>query len=244
MRCILILAALALFFEATMANAENGVAIVGQPAAEVDCTGVLGNPLVRAASVQAVAEMRRPSALQNLSEQGVRSAVLTRIRDIVYNRNELFARRYADQVRVTSTVTAETCLPDLMPLMVDVRKSIDEQNKRLIAEAKEAARPENQLYTAYRRYAFVKGCYQLRQGYAMIYITEAELNRAREKIEGIEKDALTAIKGEDFNTTALFDKAVSANNGLNASYEACHIELRNLINIKSTTGNFAIEKDF
>jgi hypothetical protein len=210
--------------------------------AEVDCTAVLPHPLVRAASVQAVAEMRKRDV--GLSETGARDAVTQRVFEIVYERNGQLARLYANQIRTSTSAITEACLPDLMHLMADVR----EQNKRLAAQAKEAAeqaaKPENRLYRAYRRYAYIKACYEMRLGYAMIYITDAELDRAREKITGIEKDALAEIGGKDFNTTSLFSRAVDANHGMSASYDACHIELRNILGTKSNGGNYVLEKDF
>jgi peptidoglycan hydrolase-like protein with peptidoglycan-binding domain/uncharacterized protein YecT (DUF1311 family) len=226
------------------ASPVGGTAWPSPIVAVVDCPRLLSNPLVRAASVQAVAEMRKPNAIQGLSEKGLRMAIIDRIRNLLYERNQFFAQAFLNQIPMTQTETAYACLPDLMPLIADFRKVQDLQNKAAEAAAVEAAKPENQLFRAYRLYAFIKYCNELRQGYVMIYINDVEMDRAREKIEGIEKDSLAAINDKDFDTTALFGKAVTANRGLYANYQSCHFELSNLFKIKSSDGNFVIKKDF
>ena len=77
-----------------------------------------------------------------------------------------------------------------------------------------------------------------------VYVNEVEMDRAREKIGGIEKDALASINDTGFDIDALFKKAVNANSGMNVNYDSCHLELVELFKMKSSTGGITIEKDF
>jgi hypothetical protein len=116
----------------------------------------------------------------------------------------------------------------------------------------------DKLYYAYRVYAFVKGCNELRQGYASIYINNVELERARIKIKAIEGEGVAVIKpsqsDDDFvrrffrngslDTNALFADAVVSINGKAAGYQQCHVMLRALFDFPTKTGNMVIDKDF
>lgn len=63
-----------------------------------------------------------------------------------------------------------------------------EIEKRLGAETD---RPEKHLAKAYGNYLGIKICYEIRQGYAMVWVNEQEMENAKTLIRGIE-DAITA----------------------------------------------------
>jgi len=99
------------------------------------------------------------------------------------------------------------------------------------------------LFDAYRHYAFVKYCNEIRQGYASVYVNDIELDRARAKIKAIEASYVAANK--DLDTDALFSKAASSLKGMNVSAQTCHMVLFELFSKYPTrNGNIVIEKDF
>jgi hypothetical protein len=67
----------------------------------------------------------------------------------------------------------------------EARRSAEEQQKSREAEAR---KPENVLTSAYMSYIVVKRCYDVRQGYLAIYISDPEMTQAREAIHLIEKE--------------------------------------------------------
>jgi uncharacterized protein YecT (DUF1311 family) len=212
----------------------------------VSCPGYFADPIVRQASVQVVAEMRGPnnrSVLNNLSEVGALNSIMNRIAELVYERSYV-ARREVSKPQNMSRAQLESCLPGLSLFMTDVRRGLEEKKRAAEAVAIEAAKPENQLFRGYKLYAFIKYCNEIRQGYEMVYINDVEMERARHKIEGIEKDALAAIDDKDFDTRALFNKAVRSNAGSFVNYQICHFQLAELFRVRSSTGGILIEKDF
>jgi hypothetical protein len=116
----------------------------------------------------------------------------------------------------------------------------------------------DKLYYAFRVYAMVRACNEARKGYAMIYLNEVEMDRARVKIKAIETEAIPTIKlsaSDDafvrlffrsgtLDTTAMFSDAVISIQGKGMSYDNCHTMLRALFAIRTDTGNMVIEKDF
>jgi hypothetical protein len=116
----------------------------------------------------------------------------------------------------------------------------------------------NTLLYAYRAYAFVKGCYQIREGYLSVNINEVELERARIKVTSVEEDIspkLLNYKTDDWtqqffnddhtiDTKLLFKEAVASINRMGANYDKCHMVLRTLMSLPSKRGGMSIEKDF
>ena len=109
----------------------------------------------------------------------------------------------------------------------------------------------NKLLYAYRLYAFVKDCN------LAVYINEIELDRARLKVQSIEKDLLPTVSdpvpdawvktffhGDTLDTVALFSEAVDSIRGMSANSDRCHLTLRALLAMPSSGGNMVVEKDF
>jgi hypothetical protein len=108
----------------------------------------------------------------------------------------------------------------------------------------------NKLLYAYRLYAFVKDCN------LAVYINEIELDRARLKVQSIEKDLLPTVSdpvpdawvktffhGDTLDTVALFSEAVDSIRGMSANSDRCHLTLRALLAMPSSGGNMVVEKD-
>jgi hypothetical protein len=104
------------------------------------------------------------------------------------------------------------------------------------------------LYAAYRHYAYVKTCHE-RRGWWTTYISDAELDRAKDKILIIETDTLAWLndaweKDQNVDTDSLFNKAVDSLNGVVIDEKNCHSELVQLFQTKSSAGKVDIKKDF
>jgi hypothetical protein len=109
----------------------------------------------------------------------------------------------------------------------------------------------NKLLYAYRLYAFVEACN------LGVYINETELDRARLKVQSIEKDLLPTVSdpvpdawvktffhGDTLDTVALFSEAVDSIRGMSTNSDRCHLTLRALLAMPSGGGNMVVEKDF
>jgi hypothetical protein len=100
------------------------------------------------------------------------------------------------------------------------------------------------LFSGYRHYAYLKFCNEIRQGYAMVYVNDIELDRARTKIKDIEDDSLAVA--HDLDTNALWNKAVSSIKGMHADPGTCRATLQGLMMKYPTSHGSVIklEKDF
>jgi TPR repeat protein len=108
----------------------------------------------------------------------------------------------------------------------------------------QARMPEyNRLLTAYMQYVFVKHCYEVREGYVVVYINDVEFDRARNAIKAIETDALA--KNGSLNTDAMWKKAVTdlLNQKPFVGRDQCQVNLNALI-ATGPSGGIIIEKDF
>ena len=89
-----------------------------------------------------------------------------------------------------------------------------------------------------------------------VYINEIELDRARLKVQSIEKDLLPTVSdpvpdawvktffhGDTLDTVALFSEAVDSIRGMSANSDRCHLTLRALLAMPSSGGNMVVEKD-
>lgn len=72
-------------------------------------------------------------------------------------------------------------------------------------------RPVIRMYEAYRLYSYTQFCHQLRDGYALIYISDPEMQRAKQAIKAIEAD-LPELDDDDLDV--IWNKASKANHGL------------------------------
>jgi len=66
------------------------------------------------------------------------------------------------------------------------KKQQEEAQAIAKAQAEEAEKPENQLASGYISYLRTKACYEARQGYAVVYITDTEMDIAKRQIKSIE----------------------------------------------------------
>ena len=86
--------------------------------------------------------------------------------------------------------TMRECLPNLFKLVENFLASREEAKRRALEKERLAKLPVNRLYRAYSLYSFIQLCNQVREGYAVTGINDAELQRARTASKAIEKAAI------------------------------------------------------
>jgi hypothetical protein len=99
--------------------------------------------------------------------------------------------------------------------------------------------PEDKLYEAYWRFAFVQYCHKIREGYAMIFVSDPEFYRAKTIAKAIEHNATSADGSLD--TNKIWHQALDHSNRLPVSREWCQRAYRELVEL-SPAGVFKIEK--
>jgi len=123
--------------------------------------------------------------------------------------------------------------------------------KLSLADAREKAEqdrienlPENLLGLGYVRYIFLKKCHQARDGYLLIYVSDAEIERARLEVRRIEE----AIKEKhpDIPTSDLWAKANRRSQDFEVSMELCHSTVSDLdmLTGQVVPGGLGVDKDF
>ncbi|HEY1475745.1 MAG TPA: hypothetical protein VGF53_16840 [Pseudolabrys sp.] len=107
------------------------------------------------------------------------------------------------------------------------------RQEQAAAEAQEQARvanlPINRLFRGYQFYVHVKFCNEVREGYLVQYVNDAEMIRAEKAIKSIVEQATkddTAI-----NTDEVWKKALAAVQGKSASISLCQYSLGQLLNL-------------
>ena len=84
-----------------------------------------------------------------------------------------------------------SCFPDLVETMrafkVRLEQARAETKKRQQEAAERAKQPVNVLGNAYWNYLMVKSCYEARIGYLAIYISDREMEQARDAVRTIEQ---------------------------------------------------------
>jgi hypothetical protein len=115
----------------------------------------------------------------------------------------------------------------------------EQAERKRIADVKaaEEAKPINVLFRAYTRYAYVKFCNQVREGYVLQYINDIEMQRATSMIKAI-KDK--AIKDEpNLDTDYTWNQGLQeAQRLLNANAmgpDQCHWAYGDLLDMSPTT---------
>jgi hypothetical protein len=105
----------------------------------------------------------------------------------------------------------------------------------------EAAKPVNQLASAYREYVQVQTCYKDRQGYLVVWVNDIEMDRARRAIHAIEQKLTKDDPSID--TDKLWRSALTS---VQVSESFCHYSLNRLLATWSRIGqsDFTAEKDF
>lgn len=112
------------------------------------------------------------------------------------------------------------------------------ERKRLAdAKAAEEAKPANVLFRAYTRYAYVKFCNQVREGYALQYVNDFEMQRATNVIKAI-KDK--AVKDElnldtDYAWTQGLQEAQRLLSANAMGPDQCHWAYSDLLGMSPTT---------
>ena len=134
----------------------------------------------------------------------------------------------------------EECIPGLVELIDDAKQRIRDEELGKAAAAAEGRKPANRLITAYKRYAYVKYCNEIRQGYVLVYVNDIELERARSAVKAIEDDSLR--EDETLDTKALWNTSLKQLDGTSVYRDQCQLQLNALLrqNPKGST----IEKDF
>jgi hypothetical protein len=72
---------------------------------------------------------------------------------------------------------------------------------------REWANPEYILGNAYRAYAYLQVCHQVREGYLLVYINDVELERAHTSIKDIETRMLN--QNPNLNVSAIWGRAIN-----------------------------------
>jgi len=70
------------------------------------------------------------------------------------------------------------------------QKLEQERQAAAAAQAIEMSKPINRLRTAYQEYLYIRSCYQVREGYLVVWINDVEMERARQAVTRLEKEIL------------------------------------------------------
>ena len=91
------------------------------------------------------------------------------------------------------------------------KKQQEEAQALAKAQAEEAEKPENQLASGYISYLTTKACYEARQGYAMVFVTDQEMETSKRQIKSIE-DAISSQ--HDVDVDMIWEWSVKNNSPL------------------------------
>jgi hypothetical protein len=95
--------------------------------------------------------------------------------------------------------------------------------------AEEANKPENLLRSSYVNYIFLRRCYEARQGYAMIYLSDPEMARSKRAVSRIEEKLKTELPfGVTINTLWSDAIAIVGRERMPIVLPVCQIKLRAL----------------
>jgi hypothetical protein len=216
------------------------------PSAHAACTGLLAHPVVQSKASKVLADMRGQSYLTSLSSEGVYRAFAdglnTEMYEVArktYDKPGAFSARTLEQfqseMKTADVNTWVACFPGLADLLRETMQREDAAKARAAAaadEAKaaavEAKKPVNRLLLAYKRYIYVKYCNEIRQGYAVVYVNDAELDRSRTAVKAIETAALA--EDDSLNTDTIWRVAARQMVGVgHANRDQCHLEYVRLL---------------
>jgi hypothetical protein len=232
------------------------------------CPAIFSNPHVQAYATKAVSELGDGHyPLSHLSLQGVVQAFANRINNQIYENAEkrhwersleqyrrygtyeippdqVTTERFGEAAKSATLDTWETCFPGFAKVLAEYRQKIQDQEKAKAEAAAEARKPVNRLLIAYGRYAFVKYCNEVRQGYLMVYVNDIELERARIAVRGIESDAIR--EDPSLNTDAVWKLANAAIKGEYVEQSICQLRLNELLQQAAAIHpeNSIVPKDF
>lgn len=143
--------------------------------------------------------------------------------------------------------------------IAEIEQRIEDEKKSKIAQQKQSDynnSPEGLLHNSYLNYQIISILYKSRDGYAVVYFTNEQMNDAKKKIKEIET---TLVKNHKLDKDALWNKAtntykesyshfdiVSSTGGYNNDVAgAARLEFMKLNdNYKKVTGSGSVEKDF
>ena len=107
------------------------------------------------------------------------------------------------------------------------------------ANVRNQTQPEEKLFEAYWRFAFVQYCHRVREGYALIFVSDPEFERSETIAKAVAKNATAADTSLD--TDKIWRQALDHNNGLPVSRDWCQRAYRELLEL-SPVGVFSMEK--
>ena len=178
---------------------------------------------------------------------------------------DLSAKFTIDQIKPTKK-TGRLCVQD--KLWEDARKFFNayhqkkvDKKQKLKAKRKKKEdfnnSPEGQLHNAYLSYLLIKGYYEARKGYAIVYVTSKQMSDSKSQVKKIEE---TIVAKNKIDSDTIWNKAVKTYedeekvwmDGLISSgnFTEGHSQLakRNLYSLSVihnyVTGGVKIEKDF
>ena len=143
--------------------------------------------------------------------------------------------------------------------IAEIEQRIENEKESKIVQQKQSDynnSPEGLLHNSYLNYQIISILYKSRDGYAVVYFTNEQMNDAKKKIKEIET---TLVKKHKLDKDALWNKAtntykesyshfdiVSSTGGYNNDVAgAARLELMKLNdNYKKVTGSGSVEKDF
>jgi len=110
------------------------------------------------------------------------------------------------------------------------------RQEQAAAEAKEQARianlPINRLFRGYQFYVHVKFCNEVREGYLVQYVNDAEMIRAEKAIKSVVDQSTTDDTSID--TDNVWKQAIAAVQGKPANINLCQHSLGQLLNLSPT----------
>ncbi len=234
-------------FSQQEADEINKIIRSGQKTAP--CTGVLADPVTQTFARKGLADMRNAN-LSGLSLRGVLEDFAWRLSSASYEDANTAGRNTAanldrhrqltEAIRKANPDTWRACFPGLADLLDEVKQRIqDAADAKAKAEA-EAKKPGNRLLRGYKRYAYVKYCNEVRQGYVVVYVNDIELERAKTTVKAIEDDALR--EDGTLDTDATWKRAIREIGGLSVNRDQCQFELNALL--QQSPRKNTIQKDF
>ena len=182
---------------------------------------------------------------------------------------DLSAKFTIDQIKPTKK-TGRLCVQD--KLWEDARKFFnayhqkkDDKKQKLEAKRKKEYKeqsdfnnsPEGQLHNAYLNYLLIKGYYEARKGYQMVYVTSKQMSDSKSKVKEIEETIVAknkidsdtiwnkAVKTYEDKEKAWMDGLISSGNFTVGNSQLAKRNLYFLTSIHNdVTGGTEIEKDF
>ena len=159
------------------------------------------------------------------------------------------AKQHQEKARVEAEVEAEKADRDAMELQERQDQLAAEAAQKAEAsrqkEAAESKKPINALASVYGRYMFLKRCQEAREGYLEIYVSDAEMARAKQAVQRLE-EKLKPQLDPDTDTGSLWSTVAQRPVPWKINRNSCQYILRDLdAEYKAAVpGDDVIKKDF